>query len=112
MTNLKTAHVNVERPGPGIPIFSTIMIPLAMVIWLSIGTHSSVIEPPGRSIFLVAFLTQIGLAIIYTGEWVVYRMNTPKRPFSIIGLEVSPVAASIVFAVSAPAAIFALGAML
>lgn len=112
MANLETDHVVAERPGPRVPILAMIIIPLGVLIWLSIGTHNSVIEPPSPSIFLVAFLTQIGLAILYIGEWVVYRISTSKRPFSIIGLEVSPVIAAIAIALSAPLAIFALGALL
>jgi len=112
MANLETDHVFAKRPGPWLPIFAAVIIPLGLVIWLSIGTHNSVIDPPSPSIFLIAFLTQIGVGIIYTGEWAAYRISTSKRPFSIIGLEVSPVLACIAIALGAPAAIFTLGALL
>lgn len=100
------------RPGLLLPAIAAILIPTIIVLWHSIALHGGAVGAPDASVLLIAFLTQIGLGIIYIGEWIAYRLNASGRAFRLAGLTVPPVLACIGVALLAPLAIFAFAQVL
>jgi hypothetical protein len=110
--NIENDRAVTKRPGPLLPVIAIVIIPTSLVLWYAVGVYSSAITFPDTSIYLVVLFTQIGLGVLYLGEWAAYAVSASKEPFSIIGVEISPVFACIAMALMAPFVIFVLGALL